>query len=112
MGRLHRLAAATLLACLAAGCAMFEGNRTACRWTAAGVGLVAGGLTGALTVNALDVSSTKQGGAIAGAAIGVGALGAAIGGIAGYYACPDDPAAAAPPPPAGEPAPDAPAAAN
>ena len=99
-----------VLAYALTGCAsMFGDNRTACRWTSAGVGFAVGGLAGGLAVNSLDLSSTKQGGATIGGVVGGGALGALVGAVIGTQVCPGEapttPAAPAPDAEAASPAP-------
>ncbi len=103
MARLRPVTASVLLAVTAGGCTMFGDNRLACRWSGAGTGFVAGGLIGGFAVNAIDLSSTAQGGATVGGVLGGGALGAVIGAIASNYTCP--PGAPAPPPPPAAPTP-------
>jgi hypothetical protein len=96
MGWSHIMAGGLLMALSATGCATLEHNRPACRWGSAGLGFIAGGLIGGLGVNSLDLSGTKQTGAVVGGVLGGGALGAVVGAVVGNYACPE---AASPPPP-------------
>ena len=100
MGWSYIKAGGLLAALLATGCASLEQNRPACRWGAAGAGFVAGALIGGFAINSLDLSGTKQTGAVVGGVLGGGTLGAVLGAVVGYYACPT---AAAPPPPPPEP---------
>ena len=113
MGGTRNVVGTLLLACALCGCAsMFGDNRSACRWTSAGVGFAVGGLVGGLAVSSLDLSSTQQGGAIIGGTLGGGALGAVVGVLIGTRVCPGEaPATPVPPAPtAGETAPPPPRA--
>lgn len=85
------------------GCATLQENRTACRATAAGIGAVAGGLTAGFGVGSIDLSSSKETGAIAAGAAGGAAVGAVLGLVAAHWACPEP--QPAPPPPVAEPQP-------
>jgi hypothetical protein len=107
MGTSHITAGGLLIALVATGCASLEHNRPACRWAAAGVGFVAGGLIGGFAINSLDLSGTKQTGAVVGGAIGGAALGAVLGAVIGNYACPEG-APPAPPEPVNAPPPETP----
>jgi len=95
MGWRYITAGGLLTALLATGCASLEQNRAACRWGAVGAGFVAGGLIGGFAINSLDLSGTKQTGAVVGGVLGGGTLGAVLGAVVGNYACPEAP----PPPP-------------
>src|SRR4029450_14044922 len=88
MGWSHIMAGGLLMALSAPGCATREHNRPACRWGPAGLGFIAGGLIGGLGVNSLDLSGTKQTGAVVGGVLGGGALGAVVGAVGGHSALP------------------------